>query len=87
MARGKRVGRSTRFGTRYGVAPRRRVLEIEAEARKKHPCPSCGEGAVERSSIGVWRCGRCGYTFTGGAYTPQTKVGETASRGVRLPAT
>jgi large subunit ribosomal protein L37Ae len=35
---------------------------------------------VKRTSIGVWKCGKCGFTFTGGAYTPTTKLGMVAKR-------
>jgi ribosomal protein L37AE/L43A len=31
-------------------------------------------------SVGVWGCRKCGFTFTGGAYTPTTKLGIVARR-------
>lgn len=80
MGRTKKAGRVARLGARYGVTVRKRLLEIEAQAKRRHVCPTCGAKAVTRSSVGVWMCRRCGYTFTGGAYTPQTKVGETVKR-------
>jgi len=35
---------------------------------------------VKRISVGVWKCRKCGFTFTGGAYTPTTKLGIVAKR-------
>jgi ribosomal protein L37AE/L43A len=30
--------------------------------------------------VGVWKCRKCEFTFTGGAYTPVTKLGIVAKR-------
>jgi large subunit ribosomal protein L37Ae len=38
---------------------------------------------VKRQSVGVWKCGKCEYTFTGGAYTPTTKLGIVAKRAAK----
>jgi large subunit ribosomal protein L37Ae len=48
--------------------------------KKLHRCPQCGFLRVKRESVGIWRCRRCGFTFTGGAYTPTTKLGIVARR-------
>jgi large subunit ribosomal protein L37Ae len=53
---------------------------VITELKKKHRCPQCGFLRVKRTSIGVWKCGKCGFTFTGGAYTPTTKLGMVAKR-------
>jgi len=78
-----RTGSAGRFGARYGRVARRRVASIEAEMNDDHTCPECGEDRVDRQGTGVWECGACGYTFTGGAYTPETPAGETVSRSIR----
>jgi large subunit ribosomal protein L37Ae len=33
--------------------------------------------------VGVWKCKKCGFTFTGGAYTPVTKLGVVAKRAAK----
>jgi large subunit ribosomal protein L37Ae len=72
MGRTKKVGRAGRFGARYGVTLRQRVAKIEMNMKTLHKCPSCQTKAVRRVSTGIWGCRKCGYTFTGGAYTPAT---------------
>ena len=78
MAEGKkrRTGSAGRFGARYGRVARRRVAEIEDDMRDDHACPDCGEKRVSRDGTGVWSCSRCGHTFTGGTYRPETPGGR-----------
>lgn len=78
-----RTGSAGRFGARYGRVARRRVAEIEGNMRADHACPECGEPRVDRNGTGIWECGDCGYTFTGGAYTPETPGGKTVRRSIR----
>jgi ribosomal protein L37AE/L43A len=33
--------------------------------------------------VGVWKCRKCGFTFTGGAYSPVTKLGVVAKRAAK----
>jgi hypothetical protein len=33
--------------------------------------------------VGVWKCGKCEFTFAGGAYTPSTKLGAVARRAAK----
>lgn len=68
--RTKKVGPVGRFGPRYGVRIRRRILDVELEQRKRHRCPRCMAYAVKRRSTGVWACRHCGLVFAGGAYRP-----------------
>ncbi|MFX1474291.1 MAG: 50S ribosomal protein L37ae [Promethearchaeota archaeon] len=72
MGRTKKAGRAGRFGARYGSTVRRRVAKIEAVEKALHKCPSCQTKAVRRISTGIWKCRKCGYTFSGGAYYPAT---------------
>ncbi|MFB6134506.1 MAG: 50S ribosomal protein L37ae [Halanaeroarchaeum sp.] len=76
-------GSAGRFGARYGRIARRRVSEIESEMHDDHGCPSCGADAVSRSGTGIWECDRCGHTFTGGAYRPETPGGRAVTRSIR----
>ncbi len=78
-----RTGSSGRFGARYGRVSRRRVDEIEDVSRAKHTCPDCGAERVEREGTGIWSCSRCGHTFAGGTYRPETPGGRSVRRSIR----
>ena len=78
--RTKKVGPTRGFGPRYGAMVRKRYIKVVTEMKKPHRCPQCGLLRVKRISIGVWKCRKCGFTFTGGAYTPTTKLGIVAKR-------
>jgi len=54
-----------------------------SETKKTHSCPQCGSESVRRQSVGLWNCRKCGFTFTGGAYTPVTKLGAVAKRAAK----
>jgi len=81
--RTKKVGPTRGLGARYGATVRKRYIETVSELRKRHKCPQCGSASVKRGSVGVWKCRRCGFTFTGGAYTPVTKLGVVAKRAAK----
>ncbi len=83
MGRTYKVGPSGSFGARYGTVPRKRYATVVSGLRAAHECPQCHISAVTRLSVGVWLCGRCGYKFAGGAYSPRTKLGEIAERAAR----
>ncbi len=68
--RTKKAGSIGRFGPRYGVKIRRRVLEVETGQKGYHLCPRCSATKVKRVSSGVWECRHCGLRFAGGAYRP-----------------
>jgi large subunit ribosomal protein L37Ae len=53
------------------------------EMKRPHKCPQCGFTRVKRESVGIWKCRKCGYTYTGGAYTPTTKLGIVAKRSAK----
>ncbi len=68
MARTKKVGSTGRFGARYGLTIRQKVLAVEKKQKQKYECPSCMKQAVKRIAKGIWACRRCNHTFAGGAY-------------------
>ena len=68
---------------RYGRKIRKAVAEIEERTRGSHTCPKCERISVKRIGTGIWKCTKCGYTFTGGTYVSRTSVGITAQRTVR----
>ncbi len=83
MPRTKKVGPTRGFGTRYGSTVRKRYNKVIEGLKKTHRCPQCGFVKVKRKSVGVWECGKCGHTYTGGAYTPSTKLGVVAKRAAK----
>jgi len=76
----KKVGMTRGLGARYGSTVRKRYVKILSETKKAHKCLQCGSESIRRESVGVWNCTKCGLTFTGGAYTPVTKLGVVAKR-------
>ena len=88
MAKGyKTKGRVTksagRFGTRYGRKDRKLIANIEEQMLKKHKCSNCARVSVKRAGTGIWQCTKCGHTFAGGTYSPQTSVGKTVPRAIK----
>lgn len=72
MGKTKVVGITGRYGARYGMTLRRRVLKILEKRYEKTACPRCGKLVVmKRLSVGVWRCPTCGHTYAGPAHTPK----------------
>jgi len=71
MGRTKKAGSTGRFGPRYGLSIRRRVLIVEREQKVKHQCPSCKKYLLKRQSRGIYYCKSCGASITGRAYTPK----------------
>ena len=68
MAGTKKVGSTGRFGTRYGLTVKQKVLAIEKKQKIKYECPRCFKSAVKRVSKGIWACKKCDHTFTGKAF-------------------
>ena len=81
--RTKKASMTGRFGPRYGVSIRRRVLEVETRQRGRHTCPKCAAKALSRTSTGIWSCRKCAYKYAGGAYFPETAVHKTTDRAIR----
>ncbi|MFB0501663.1 MAG: 50S ribosomal protein L37ae [Candidatus Bathyarchaeia archaeon] len=78
--RTKKVGSTRGLGARYGSTVRKQYFKVLSEMKKAHRCPKCGSESVRRQSVGLWNCRKCGFTFTGGAYIPVTKLGVVAKR-------
>jgi len=80
--RTKKVGPTRGLGPRYGSTVRKRYIKVMQEMKKPHKCPQCGFSRVKRESVGIWKCRKCGFTYTGGAYTPITawNSGKTLSQ-------
>ena len=76
MGRTKKVKTTGRFGSRYGVGIRRRVIKIEAMQKKKHKCPKCGFLRIKRLAAGIFECQKCKARLAGGAYLPETMSGS-----------
>lgn len=81
--RTKKVGPTRGLGPRYGSTVRKRYMKVMIEMKKPHKCPQCGFSRVKRESVGIWKCRKCGFTYTGGAYTPITKLGIVAKRSAK----
>ncbi len=79
----KKVGPTRGLGVRYGSTVRKRYVKVITELKKPHRCSQCGFTRVKRVSVGVWQCGKCGFKFAGGAYTPVTKLGAVARRAAK----
>ncbi len=83
MGKTKKVGPTRGLGPRYGSTVRKRYMKVMVELKKPHRCPQCGFPRVKRESVGVWFCRKCGFKYTGGAYTPVTKLGTVAKRSAK----
>ena len=68
MAKTKKVGSTGRFGPRYGLTVKQKVLAVEKRQKIKYECPSCTKLAVKRIAKGIWACKSCLYKFTGKAF-------------------
>ena len=79
----KKVGPARGLGVRYGSTVRKRYIKVTAGLKRAHKCPQCGFVRVKRQSVGVWKCGKCNFTFAGGAYVPTTKLGVVAKRAAK----
>ncbi len=81
--RTKKVKSTGRFGVRYGARLRKDVRRIEEVSKALHRCPRCRLQSVKRQSVGIWKCRKCDYLFTGGAWEPITNVGKRVNRTAR----
>jgi len=82
MGNTKKVGTAGRFGARYGVRIRKRLLRVENKAKESYACPFCGFDRIKREAAGLFFCTKCGAKFTGGAYVPETLIGKSIRKMV-----
>jgi len=82
MGNTKKVGKTGRLGSRYGVGIRKRLLKIEEKQKEKYACPFCGFKKVKRKAAGLYICRKCHATFAGGAYLPVTLPGTIIKKTV-----
>jgi large subunit ribosomal protein L37Ae len=82
MGNTKKVGTAGRFGARYGVRIRKRLLRVENKAKEPYACPFCGFSRTKREAAGLFVCRKCNAKFTGGAYVPETLVGKSIRKMV-----
>ena len=80
----EKVSSTGRYGSRYGVGIRKRLLKVEPKQFGRKICPSCGAKNVVRTSKGVFNCRKCLIKFVGGAYVPQTLAGGIIAQMVAL---
>ncbi len=82
MGKTKKVSKTGRLGSRYGVGIRKRLLKTEAKQQKRYACPFCGFKRVKRKAAGLYVCKKCNAKFAGGAYLPQTLPGTIIKKTV-----
>jgi len=83
MPKMKKVGPTRGLGVRYGATVRKQYIAVVSKMKAPQRCPQCSSKTVRRKSVGIWKCRKCGFTFTGGAYTPSTKLGTVARRAAK----
>ncbi len=66
--RTKKLGSVARFGARYGLKPKSRVLAVEKVQKAPQQCPYCSRPTAKRIAPGIWQCKKCSSKFTGKAY-------------------
>jgi len=82
MGRTRKVGTAGRFGSRYGRGIRKRLIKVESKQKALKTCPQCRFKKVKRQAAGLYKCGKCGAEFTGGAYQAETLAGKTIKKMV-----
>ena len=66
---------------RFGASTRKLADSADKSKKGWHECPQCGKKKlVHGKSYSIWKCRSCGAEIAGGAYAPQTEVGQIAYR-------
>ena len=81
--KGKKSRAAARFGARYGRKSRKLVADLEEKSKASYDCPQCGRNKVKRTSTAIWSCRKCGYTFAGGSFLPETSLGRSVLRSLK----
>lgn len=81
--KGRKSRSAGRFGPRYGRKSRKLVGDVEEKTRALYDCPQCGRTKIFRESTAIWRCRKCGYTFAGGSFAPETSLGRSVLRSLK----
>jgi large subunit ribosomal protein L37Ae len=81
--KGRKSRSAARFGPRYGRKSRKLVADMEEKTKALYDCPQCGRTKVKRESTAIWCCRKCGYTFAGGSFVPETSLGKSVLRSLR----
>ncbi|SPO05214.1 probable 60S large subunit ribosomal protein [Cephalotrichum gorgonifer] len=79
----KKVGIVGKYGVRYGASLRKVVKRLEISQHARYTCTFCGRDSVRRQSFGIWHCGGCKKTMSGGAYILATPAATTARSTLR----
>lgn len=81
--KGRKSRSAARFGPRYGRKSRKLVADMEEKTHAQYDCPQCGRTRVRRISSAIWSCTKCGHTFAGGTFLPETSLGRSVSRSLK----
>jgi large subunit ribosomal protein L37Ae len=81
--KGRKSRSAARFGPRYGRKSRKLVADSEEKSKASYDCPQCGRNRVKRTSTAIWNCSKCGYTFAGGSFLPETSLGRSVLRSLK----
>lgn len=81
--KGRKSRSAARFGPRYGRKSRKLVADMEEKTKAQYDCPQCGRTRVRRISSAIWSCTKCGHTFAGGTFVPETSLGRSVARSFK----
>lgn len=82
MGNTKKVHTSGRFGSRYGVGIKKKIVKVEKDQKNLSNCSFCGFDKIKRIAAGLFICKKCGKKFTGGAYQTETLIGKSVKKAV-----
>ena len=83
MVKKTKLKSASRYGSRYSTPLKQIVRDIEIDQKSKQKCPQCGRKSLKRKGYSIWECSKCKTKMVGGAYKPQTSVGQISERIVK----